>query len=82
MRPIDLSNKPIMAVLGIALAAGGFAFAMITGAPTPICNTPSGYCLDILPTYRALLIGIGSAIMSLGFWVIGTLLRTKLPKIP
>ncbi len=57
------SEKSALLVLGGVLITAGFVFGQETILPG-FCNTPSGYCIDAVPSIRALISSLGNTIFA------------------
>jgi hypothetical protein len=72
------SEKIAILVIGGVLVATGFVFGQVTLLPG-FCNTPSGYCINVVPSIRAAISGGGSGLITgMGAFLIGrTALRWR-----
>jgi len=72
------SEKIAILVIGGVLVATGIIFGEATFQPG-FCSTPSGYCIDVVPSIRALISGGGSGLIAGagGFLIGGTALRWR-----
>jgi len=72
------SEKIAILVIGGVLVATGFVFGQVTLLPG-FCNTPSGYCIDVGPSIRAVISGGGGGLITgMGAFLIGrTALRWR-----
>jgi len=59
----SVSEKIAMLVIGAVLIAVGLIFGEATSLPG-FCSTPSGYCIDVVPSIRAVISGGGVGLIS------------------
>ncbi|OLE69569.1 hypothetical protein AUF78_10560 [archaeon 13_1_20CM_2_51_12] len=58
-----VSEKIAILVIGGVLVATGLIFGEVAFLPG-FCNTPSGYCIDVVPSIRAVISGGGGGLIS------------------